>query len=68
MTTLEDRFLIYSKNRLSKQELDDSVFNFMGFVKTMMLIAQDNEEKRKYNESSNFNQSIQQRARRRKVS
>lgn len=68
MTTLEDRFLIYSKNKLSKQELDDSVFNFMGFVKTMMLIAQDNEEKRKYNESSNFNQSIQQRARGRKVS
>lgn len=68
MTTLEDRFLIYSKNKLSKQELDDSVFNFMGFVKTMMLIAQDNEENRKYNESSNFDQSIQQRARGRKVS
>lgn len=68
MTTLEDRFLIYSNNKLSKQELDDSVFNFMGFVKTMMLIAQDNEEKRKLNESSNFNQSVEQRARRRKVS
>lgn len=67
MTTLEDRFQNYSGNTLSKQELDDAVFNFMGFVKTMMLIAKDNEEKRKQNESSNSNQSKLKRARRRQI-
>lgn len=63
MTTLEDRFQSYSGSTLSKQELDDAVFNFMGFVKTMMLIAKENEEKRKQHESSNSNQSIKQRTR-----
>lgn len=68
MTTLEDRFQEYSDNKLSQSELNEAVFNFMGFVKTIILIAQDNEEKRKHHESGNFNQSIEQGARRRKIS
>lgn len=65
MTTLEDRFKAYNGQQISKQELDDAVFNFIGFVKIAMLIAKDNEEKRKQNEGGNFNSGIQQRARRR---
>lgn len=57
MTALEDRFQAYSDHTLNKQELDDAVFNFLGFVKTVMLIANDNEEKRKQNESGNSNTS-----------
>lgn len=66
MSTLEERFQNYSHNTLDKQEVDDAIFNFLGFVKTCMLIAKDNEERR--NESSNPNSCIQQSTRRRKIS
>lgn len=68
MTSLENRFTHYSGGALSKQELDDAIFCFLGFVKTAMLIEKDNQQKSVSDESCNSDTRIKQRARRRKIS
>ena len=64
--TLEDRFNYYSNNSCTKKEIDEAVFNFVGFVKTVMLMAKENGEK--CHESSCVNTCIKQGTRRRKIS
>lgn len=68
MTSLENRFSQYSGGALSKQELDDAIFCFLGFVKTAMLIEKDNQQRNVNNESCNSDTRIEQRTRRRKIS
>jgi hypothetical protein len=66
MTTLEDRFTTYAGESLSKREIDEAAFNFMGFVKTVMLMAKENQGT--HHESRRTNEGIKQGARGRKIS
>lgn len=43
---MKQRFLIYSQGQATEKELDEASFNFLGFVKTIMNIANDNEKAR----------------------
>lgn len=45
MEKMKQKFLLYSKGRASEKELNEASFNFLGFVRTVMNIANDNDKK-----------------------
>lgn len=51
---IRKRFLVYSGGKATEAEINEAFFNFFGFVKTVLYIANDN-KKGAYDESSCIN-------------